>query len=166
MQALHQQGVGTLLNYSVEGPKTASGSVVTCAVSQQHIDATVAAVSTAARFGMSLTEDRSPDGSASVRPTTLALKLSGMMTDPYVFERASTWLSTQKISPFQPKGELFPPPTSGDDATSFSETDRAAMNRLMTELRRVCRLAKDSNVLIMIDAEYSWFQVGDGPFFF
>lgn len=145
------------MNYSAEAPKLAPVSTVVSGVSQQHIDANLAAVAAAAQFGSS--SNQYPVGSAPIRPTTVAIKLSGLVSDPYVFERASSYLSDQNISPYQPTGELFPTASNSNGTLTLSKDDRSTMESLLTELRGICRQAKESNVIVMIDAEYSWFQV-------
>ncbi|KAH9813064.1 FAD-linked oxidoreductase-like protein [Melampsora americana] len=158
LQSLHHQAVGTLMNYSAEAPRPSSAHPLQAGVSQPHIDANLAAVSVASQFESSSTQ--SPIGSAPIRPTTVAIKLSGLVSDPYVFERASSYLSDHQISPYQPTGELFPTSSKSNDdgRPSLSKEDRRTMESLLTELRGICRQAKESNVIVMIDAEYSWFQ--------
>lgn len=156
LQSLHSQGVGTLMNYSAEAPKLAPGSPVVSGVSQHHIDANLAAVAAATQFGRS--SNQYPAGSAPIRPTTVAIKLSGLVSDPYVFERASSYLTDQHISPYKPTGELFPASSTSNGTSTLSKDDRSTMESLLTELRGICREAKENNVIVMIDAEYSWFQ--------
>ncbi|KAG0151408.1 hypothetical protein CROQUDRAFT_667965 [Cronartium quercuum f. sp. fusiforme G11] len=152
LRALYEQGIGTVLNYSVEAPKKTTGeSVGPAAVSRQHIEATQAAVATAAHFGSPPSDQV---GSALVRPTTLAIKISGLVTDPYIFERASTALTLAGRSPFATEPELFP---TGPGST-FTPEDQRTMENLMGELRGICSAAKQAKVIVMIDAEYSWFQ--------
>ncbi|CAH7684805.1 FAD-linked oxidoreductase-like protein, partial [Phakopsora pachyrhizi] len=160
LKTLLDQRVGTLLNYSVEGPDGNEKNhdlKADCQVSQRHIDAILIAVQTASKFGSpSSLEPVYPPGSLRMRPTTLAIKVSGLVTDPYIFKRASDSLNLNHISPYKTSHEVFPRAASSPDP--LSDADRSALEELMEKLRDICKQAKSKDVTLMIDAEYSWFQ--------
>ncbi|KAI9627324.1 hypothetical protein KEM48_009951 [Puccinia striiformis f. sp. tritici PST-130] len=96
-------------------------------------------------------------GSARMKPSSVAIKVSGLVEDPYLFKRASENLQANGLSPFRARGSPFPK-TSPSSPDPLSPSDHLALDGLMDSLRSICQKAKSADIVLMIDAEYSWFQ--------
>ncbi|MBW0478919.1 hypothetical protein O181_018634 [Austropuccinia psidii MF-1] len=161
MAMLYAHQIGTLLNYSVEGPEdnqTTNVSKIQNQVCEKHIKVILRAVEAASNFSASL-DQKYPVGSAKMNPTAIALKISGLVTDPYLFKRASDSLILNHKSPFDSEGDPFPT-LSGNRSQidPLSSSDRLTLESLIQHLREISIKARAANVILMIDAEYSWFQ--------
>ncbi|KAI9613127.1 hypothetical protein H4Q26_010405 [Puccinia striiformis f. sp. tritici PST-130] len=69
-------------------------------------------------------------GSARMKPSSVAIKVSGLVEDPY--------LSNGPLKTYRLMASPLP--------------------RLDGQLRSICQKAKSADIVLMIDAEYSWFQ--------
>lgn len=161
MDSLYVNRIGSLLNYSVEAyekPSATNSSTEVCQVCQESIQAISEAVETLAGHSNS-SKGRYEASSARMKPTAVAIKVSGLVTDPYLFKRASENLISNRLSPFRVQGSLFPSiPASDNLSDPLSSTDHIILQKLMNDLRETCRKAKAADIVVMIDAEYSWFQ--------
>lgn len=161
MDSLFNSNIGALLNYSVEAfekPDSSNGSPKNCQISHESLEAISQSVDSLASYSK-LSEARYEPSSARMKPSAVAIKVSGLVTDPYLFKRASDNLTLNRISPFKAEGSIFPIIRSSDNHNDpLSSTDHAALESLMDNLKKICHKAKAADIVLMIDAEYSWFQ--------
>ncbi|KAN0066465.1 proline dehydrogenase [Thecaphora frezii] len=180
LSELSRNGLGSLLNYSVEVSKdSAQGSSSAlpsqAAIHRPFVDELIHSVDVAAEFtalpstfGAANEEEAKqlaarPDRSGS---TFVAIKLSGLLYDSSVLERASAaivpreWFSSPPepappaaINASGPCGALAIP------IAALKPKDVEALKELWQALREVAlRAQKHGNVRIVVDAEYSWYQ--------
>ncbi|GAA5931545.1 hypothetical protein JCM1841_005543 [Sporobolomyces salmonicolor] len=145
------KGVGVIFNYSAEAPlgafKPASG-IDHASMSEIHL-----AVIEAAKLSTST----SSAPSALIKPSLLAIKLTGLVHDTSLLARASSALISN--STFQRGGRLAVDPTRPfPDSPELSEEDHELLAKLYEGLRKVCCEAKKQGVRLLVDAEQSWFQ--------
>ncbi|GAA5967110.1 hypothetical protein JCM21900_001891 [Sporobolomyces salmonicolor] len=145
------KGVGVIFNYSAEAPlgafKPASG-IDHASMSEIHH-----AVIEAAKLSTST----SSAASALIKPSLLAIKLTGLVHDTSLLARASSVLTSN--STFQRGGRLAVDPTRPfPDSPELSEEDHELLAKLYEGLRKVCCEAKKQGVRLLVDAEQSWFQ--------
>lgn len=154
IERLHNEGVGVLFAYSVESKGSTHSSTdsdTVCRVSSRHMQAMHDAVRVASTFG-------STDEGWSLKPTSVALKFSGLVTDPTIYKRASEALEARGVSSWDHvEGELFP--VAEDGRPGLTKEDAKAMEQLKAQLGDLCGMARERGVRIIVDAEYSWFQV-------
>jgi len=157
MEALYGGNVGTILNYSVEATEGAGREgEEESGVSGESVAAISQTMETLASY--ELGTQGYAASSAHMKPTAVAIKISGLVTDPHIFKRASDNLHANGLSPFRlDVGSPFPPlsPASNDP---LSPSDHLALDQLMHSLRTICQKAKAADIVLMMDAEYSWFQ--------
>ncbi|KAI7940246.1 hypothetical protein MJO28_013898 [Puccinia striiformis f. sp. tritici] len=155
MEALYAGKVGSLLNYSVEALERSGGGGKESGLSLESVAAISRAVDSLA--GYELGAKGYAPGSARMKPSSVAIKVSGLVEDPYLFKRASENLQANGLSPFRARGSPFPK-TSPSSPDPLSPSDHLALDGLMDSLRSICQKAKSADIVLMIDAEYSWFQ--------
>ncbi|POW01476.1 hypothetical protein PSHT_12525 [Puccinia striiformis] len=142
MEALYAGKVGSLLNYSVEALERSGGGGKESGLSLESVAAISRAVDSLAGYEL---------GAKAMR------RVSGLVEDPYLFKRASENLQANGLSPFRARGSPFPK-TSPSSPDPLSPSDHLALDGLMDSLRSICQKAKSADIVLMIDAEYSWFQ--------
>jgi proline dehydrogenase len=146
--------VGCLLNYSAEA--SVAGSVDERGVDEAHVVEAIKALYAVAQFDRPGSSPPSqPTAPYTIKPTLLAIKLTGLIFDPTLLSRATNALvnssSHQRGTPL-PRNPLFPesPELSGDDELQ--------LEKLYEALRSICAKAQEGGVRLLIDAEQSWFQ--------
>lgn len=92
---------------------------------------------------------------AEIKPTLLAIKLTGMIWDPSLLARATTALES---STAYARGERLPSSVLFPSSPELSAEDTQELNKLYQGLRDVASEAKKGGVRLLIDAEQSWFQ--------
>lgn len=181
---LSRDGIGSLLVYSVEvsdkshpnGDKTtATTQDAKSAIHRPFVDELLHSVDVAAQFAaLPSTHGATSDTEAAelaARPnrsgsTFVAIKLSGLLYDSSVLERASAAIVPREW--FSAPPEPAPPlsingkgPCGGlaIPVAALSPSDVQALKELWEVLREVANRAKQhGNVRIAVDAEYSWYQ--------
>lgn len=154
MHSLHEKGIGVLFAYSVEAHADPRATSQACHVSTRHIEAMRNAVAVASHFGLSY-EAAAP---SALKPTSVAVKFSGLVSDPDIYRRAADAMQVAGTTPWDdPEGELFP--MARDGRPGLAEADVKAMQELTEELSGLCAMARERGVRLVVDAEYSWFQV-------
>ncbi|PWN53120.1 FAD-linked oxidoreductase [Violaceomyces palustris] len=188
--SLSREGLGTMFNYSVEvshneakedsskrkpedGKEALSSR--SSAIHRPIVDELLHCIDVAAHFTnlprthgakdeseMTMLANR-PDRSGS---TFLAIKLSGILHDCSVLERASAaivpreWFSSPP-SPLPPLSINGHGPCGGlaIPVAALTQKDVVALKQLWEALREMAiRARKHGNVRLVIDAEYSWYQ--------
>lgn len=150
VDSLGAKGVGLMLNYSAEA--AVDGSAVAKGLNELHIGETLHAVTASARLSSSNTVKDVP---GAIKPTLLAIKLTGLIFEPALLSRATTALlnsSSYLRGTELPEGTLFP---QGPD---LSEEDHADLEKLHDGLRSICAEARAGGVRLLMDAEQSWYQ--------
>ncbi|KAA1079689.1 hypothetical protein PGT21_020968 [Puccinia graminis f. sp. tritici] len=155
MKALYEGEVGSLLNYSVEALEGAGKGSSESGLSRESVAAITRTVESLAGYESGAKGYAA--SSARMKPSAVAIKVSGLVDDPYLFKRASENLLANGLSPFRVNGSPFPIVNS-DIPDPLSPADHLTLDGLMDSLRGVCQKAKAADIVIMIDAEYSWFQ--------
>lgn len=151
VDSLAQHGIGALFNYSAEA--SVDGNAKQSGVNSHHIEETVDAVRSAAQFktnGSSLTALAD-----DIKPSLIAIKLSGLIFEPALLSRASSALlnsSSFLRGTELPAGVLFP------NGPELSEEDHEALKKLHQGLRSICDEARNGGVRLFVDAEQSWYQ--------
>lgn len=91
----------------------------------------------------------------SIKPTLLAIKLTGLIFEPQLLARATSALvnssSYSRGTPL-PASSLFP------DAPELSAEDKENLQKLHDGLRKIAAAAREGGVRLLVDAEQSWFQ--------
>ncbi|SCV71581.1 BQ2448_3169 [Microbotryum intermedium] len=167
------RGIGISLSYSVEA--SVDGSAQAVGVNEKHIREAVEALKTAAVFGpkplstvasSSSSSEAAPSAATAashIRPTLLAIKLTGFIFDPSLLARATTALvgsststSVQLFSPSTviPEHGVSPFPAS----LALSDEDHHQLGQLYAGLRQISTTAREQGVRLLIDAEQSWYQ--------
>lgn len=151
VESLAQHGIGALFNYSAEA--SVDGNARATGVNSHHIEETVDAVRSAAQFKM---YGSSPNAlEDDIKPSLIAIKLSGLIFEPALLTRASTTLiesSSFLRGTELPDGTLFP------EGPGLSEEDHEALGKLHQGLRAICDEARNGGVRLFVDAEQSWYQ--------
>jgi proline dehydrogenase len=103
----------------------------------------------------------SSSSAAEVGSVSIAIKLSGLLSSPAVFERVSAAIVPREHFSLPPA----PAPPAGVGGGSLSvplaaldAADASALKELWEALRGVARHAREKKVRLLIDAEYSWYQ--------
>ncbi|PLW07110.1 hypothetical protein PCASD_04950 [Puccinia coronata f. sp. avenae] len=156
MNALYAKNMGSLLNYSVEALERTGPGGNESELNGEVIAAISRAMDSLASYEISGAKGTYAPCSARMKPTAVAIKVSGLVSDPDLFKRASQNLQVNGVSPFRLNGPPFPTLSSAPDP--LSRSDHLALDDLLDNLRSICRKAKASQIPLMIDAEYSWFQ--------
>lgn len=156
MDALYAGNVGSLLNYSVEALERAGKDKEESGVSGESVAAISQTMDSLATYELGTKGYAA--SSAHMKPTAVAIKISGLVTDPYIFKRASENLQANGLSPFRLDGSPFPTLSHGSP-DPLSRSDHLTLDQLVDSLRSICQKAKSADIVVMMDAEYSWFQV-------
>lgn len=177
LSALSRDGLGAMLNFSVEvsndGKQT--DSTAKLAIHRPFVDELLHSIDVAAKFaalppsyGAQSDEEAAqlalrPDRSGS---TFVAIKLSGLLYDSSVLERASAAIVPREW--FSSPPEPLPPLSINGNGpcgglaipiAALSPKDVDALKQLWEVLREVAHRAQQHGcVRIAIDAEYSWYQ--------
>ncbi|KAK0563533.1 proline dehydrogenase [Tilletia horrida] len=164
IRSLDSMGLGTIFVYSVEylhDKKAAAGSsrvpVSTSAIQQSIVDELVHSV-----------EVGSAASASSAHDIMVAIKLSGLLRDPHILERASAAIVPRELFSHGPPVPTPPAPHTRSNTphgalsiplAALPGEEQAALRELWQALRRVTLAAKRAgNVRLLIDAEYSWYQ--------
>ncbi|GAA5975383.1 hypothetical protein JCM5350_006464 [Sporobolomyces pararoseus] len=164
-----QKGVGVMFNYSAEAPlgasKPSSGIDQNC---MREIHSAVVEAGKLSSPPIASTST-APSSSSAVKPSLLAIKLTGLIYDASLLTRASNALASN--TSFQ-RGEAFSPSapsssSSNDDSITssvfpqspeLSDEDHVQLGALYEGLRKVAGEARRQGVRLLVDAEQSWFQ--------
>lgn len=138
---------GGLLSYSAEAEE-GQGDMLTHPLNEDiHINMEAIQLASSYPPGVS--------SGPSVKPTWVALKLTGFLKDPTVLARASAAL--ENSTDYQ-RGTLTPSRDIFAKHLMLMDSDQKALDALVAELRRMLTVAKSHGVRVDIDAEQSWFQ--------
>ncbi|KAK4699771.1 proline dehydrogenase, partial [Phenoliferia sp. Uapishka_3] len=150
------QGIGCLLNYSAEASVDGSATAK-CGLLDSHITEACAALRAAAKLGVpsASTSEDFTSAPYTIKPTLLAIKLTGLISEPALLARASTALVGS--SAYQ-RGTLIPSSFLFPQSPSLSDEDHEILAKLHDGLKRICAEARDGGVRLFVDAEQSWFQ--------
>ncbi|BGP34066.1 proline dehydrogenase [Rhodotorula toruloides] len=145
-----ERGIGVMLNYSAEAPlgsaKSGGG------IDQAALNEITTAVAEAARLAPS----PAPSAPASsIKPSLLAIKLSGLIYDASILARASTALTS---STTVARGGRLPSSIPFPDSPELTAEDHELLDKLYDGLRKVASEARTHGVRLLVDAEQSWFQ--------
>lgn len=161
--------VGIMFNYSAEAPlgasKPSSGIDQNC---MREIHSAVVEAGKLSSPPIASTST-APPSSSVVKPSLLAIKLTGLIYDASLLTRASNALASN--TSFQ-RGEAFSPSapsssSSNDDSSTssvfpqspeLSDEDHVQLGALYEGLRKVAGEARRQGVRLLVDAEQSWFQ--------
>lgn len=177
LSSLSRDGLGAMLNFSVEVSNDGkqSDNAANLAIHRPFVDELLHSIDVAAKFaalppsyGAQSDEEAAqlalrPDRSGS---TFVAIKLSGLLYDSSVLERASAAIVPREW--FSSPPEPLPPlningkgPCGGlaIPVAALAPKDVDALKQLWEVLREVAHRAQQhGSVRIAIDAEYSWYQ--------
>ncbi len=174
---LSRDNLGALLNFSVEMIEGKQST--TAGQGNTHsaiVDALIESIDVAADFAKrpAWADHTSEEEKAQIlaRPsrdgsTMVAIKVSGILRDPSVLERASAAIVSREYfsappHPFPPSnvnGRYSPCAGLAIPVAALSRTDIDALQELWRALQKLAKRAEQvQNVRITIDAEYSWFQ--------
>ncbi|GAA6063392.1 hypothetical protein JCM10212_002963 [Sporobolomyces blumeae] len=148
------KGVGVMFNYSAEAPlgasKPASG-IDHDAMREIHN-----AVIEAAKLAPP-TIPTSDVPVNAIKPSLLAIKLTGLIYDASLLARAASALTSNSI--FQ-RGDRVPVDATRPfpESADLSDEDHVQLANLYDGLRRVASEAQKQGVRLLVDAEQSWFQ--------
>ncbi|PCH33066.1 FAD-linked oxidoreductase [Wolfiporia cocos MD-104 SS10] len=100
------------------------------------------------------------------RRTWVAIKLSAMLPHPEALVNFSKHLISSRPAPSTPvafPGRPHPTDldvlsTGAPAGSSLTDEDVADLRQLRDDLRAICTRAKERNIKIIVDAEYSWYQ--------
>ncbi|KAK0553183.1 proline dehydrogenase [Tilletia horrida] len=164
IQGLDKMGLGTIFVYSVEFKEKGKAksshngkSPDASALQQTILDEIVHSV-----------EVGSAASSAHSHEVMVAIKLSGLLKDPHILERASAAIVPRELFSRGPPVPTPPQPHTRANTphgalsiplAALPASEQAALRELWQALRRVTLCAKEKgNVRLLIDAEYSFFQ--------
>ncbi|KAK4057046.1 proline dehydrogenase [Microbotryomycetes sp. JL221] len=158
---LADHGIGCLLNYGAEAK--VDGSAKLTGVNDAHMIEAVNAVRHCSKFVSqpisTVNENQlkqvQTNTTSELKPTLLAIKLTGMIWDPSLLKRATLALEN---STSYARGERLSRDVLFPDSPDLTTEDKQELNKLYQGLRDVAREAKKGGVRLLIDAEQSWFQ--------
>ncbi|KAA1079683.1 hypothetical protein PGT21_020810 [Puccinia graminis f. sp. tritici] len=104
MKALYEGEVGSLLNYSVEALEGAGKGSSESGLSRESVAAITRTVESLAGYESGAKGYAA--SSARMKPSAVAIKVSGLVDDPYLFKRASENLLANGLSPFRSQRRL------------------------------------------------------------
>ncbi|GAA5828567.1 hypothetical protein JCM5353_004190 [Sporobolomyces roseus] len=149
-----EKGVGVMFNYSAEAPlgasKPASG------IDQNSMREIHNAVVEAAKLAPT-TKSTTEVPITAIKPSLLAIKLTGLIYDASLLARASSALTSNSIYQRGDRlkvDETRPFPESPD----LTDDDHLQLSKLYDGLRRVAGEAQKQGVRLLVDAEQSWYQ--------
>ena len=160
--------VGVMFNYSAEAPlgssKPSSGIDQNC---MREIHSAVIEAAKLTPTAPSVAAD--PTAQSQVKPSLLAIKLTGLIFDASLLTRASNALTSS--STFARGANFSPTDNDNSDGESLnapsfvfpqspelSEEDHAQLSALYEGLRKVAGEARTQGVRLLVDAEQSWYQ--------
>ncbi|GAA5912682.1 proline dehydrogenase [Sporobolomyces salmoneus] len=164
-----EKGVGVMFNYSAEAPlgssKPTSGIDHNCMREIHSAVIEAAKLTPPSPSTSSTTSSDSPaPTSSAIKPSLLAIKLTGLIYDASLLTRASNALTSS--TSFQ-RGNSFSPSTNSEDSSDnfvfpsspeLSDEDHSQLSELYQGLRTVAREARRQGVRLLVDAEQSWYQ--------
>lgn len=143
-----------MFNYSAEAPlgasKPASG------IDQNSMREIYNAVVEAAKLAPT-TKSTTEVPLTAIKPSLLAIKLTGLIHDASLLARASSALTSNSIYQRGDRlkvDETRPFPESPD----LTDDDHLQLSKLYDGLRRVAGEAQKQGVRLLVDAEQSWYQ--------
>ncbi|GAA5837043.1 hypothetical protein JCM3766R1_006512 [Sporobolomyces carnicolor] len=162
------KGVGVMFNYSAEAPlgssKPSSGIDQNC---MREIHSAVIEAAKLTPTAPSVATN--PTAQSQVKPSLLAIKLTGLIFDASLLSRASNALTSS--STFARGANFSPTDNDNSDGESLnapsfvfpqspelSEEDHAQLSALYEGLRKVAGEARKQGVRLLVDAEQSWYQ--------
>ncbi|KAG8949620.1 hypothetical protein FRC04_008366 [Tulasnella sp. 424] len=166
LNELRAQNKGAIFAYSVEVDEkgSTSGNQSQSPQYRKNVDEMIHSIDVAAEFD----DKHSLDSrSARGRKTWVALKLSALVPS------ATTLLHfSEHLIATRPKDNLVhypgtPSPTDLDilapaavrpEGSPLTDEDVTALRELKDNLERICAKAKEKNVTIIVDSEYTWYQ--------
>lgn len=146
------KGIGCLLNYSAEAKVDGSSNSKLVGINPLHLQQTLDATSACSKFKLPNSTEMAE---GSLKPTLLAVKLTGLIFEPALLSRATSALlnsSTYARGGDFSNGTLFP------DGPELSEEDHINLQKLHTGLKRICAEGQKAGVRLLFDAEQSWYQ--------
>ncbi|KAI0271717.1 FAD-linked oxidoreductase-like protein [Gloeopeniophorella convolvens] len=167
IRQLRAENKGALFAYSVEVDEHEAAGGARSSRDPAHkliVQEMIRSIDVAADFedSQALAADASP---GSGRRTWVAIKLSALLPNPAALFNLSKYLASRHAhDPI-----LFPGCPHIDDLSILRSTepstgspltaqDLADLRELHSDLTRICNRAKERNVRLIIDAEYSWYQ--------
>lgn len=141
-----------MLNYSAEASNDRTSN--SHGINDANVREAVNAVQAAARFDQPGATEAAEKQLYIIKPTLLAIKLTGMIAEPALFARATNALlsSSEYQRGTLSNARLFP------DSPELSDEDKQDLNKLYEGLREVAHEAREGGVRLLIDAEQSWYQ--------
>lgn len=141
-----------MLNYSAEA--SVDGSNKLLGINNAHVKEAVNALKAAARFEQPGGALAANTDTYTIKPTLLAIKLTGLIFEPALLARATTALvnSSEYQRGSLSSTQLFP------DSPELSDQDKEDLAKLHAGLREIATQARDGGVRLLVDAEQSWFQ--------
>ncbi|KAA1106763.1 hypothetical protein PGT21_000509 [Puccinia graminis f. sp. tritici] len=124
-EALYEGEVGSLLNYSVEALEGAGKGSSESGLSRESVAAITRTVESLAGYESGAKGYAA--SSARMKPSAVAIKVSGLVDDPYLFKRASENLLANGLSPFRVNGS----PSQSSTPTSLILSPRLTISPSM-----------------------------------
>ncbi|KAF8272420.1 FAD-linked oxidoreductase-like protein [Lactarius quietus] len=161
---LRAENKGALFAYSVEvevDAATSGSPSFREPVHKRIVQEMIRSIDVAADFE----DSRARANESSGRRTWVAIKLSALLPNPTTLLHLSTHLSSlHTTDPI-----LFPGCPRADDlavlnskdlpsSSSLTAQDVADLRELLVDLNRICSRARERNVRLIVDAEYTWYQ--------
>ncbi|GAA5944616.1 proline dehydrogenase [Sporobolomyces koalae] len=150
-----KNGVGVMFNYSAEAPLGASKP--SSGIDQSSMREIHNAVVEAAKLAPPVFPSDAVPVTA-IKPSLLAIKLTGLIYDASLLARASSALANNSSTQ---RGGMIASSTSSrpfPESPELSDDDHLQLAKLYEGLRRVAGEAQKQGVRLLVDAEQSWFQ--------
>lgn len=165
IRQLRAENKGALFAYSVEvevDVATTSGArTLREPVHKRIVQEMIRSIDVAADFE----DSRARANESSGRRTWVAIKLSALVPNPTTLLHLSTHISSLHATdpvlfPGCPRADDLAVLRSDDLPSSSPVTaqDLADLRELLVDLNRICNRARERNVRLIVDAEYSWYQ--------
>lgn len=110
-------------------------------------------------------DSRARADESSGRRTWVAIKLSALLPNPNTLLHLSAHLSSLRATdsvqfPGCPRSDDLAVIKSNDlpSSSPLTAQDLADLGELLVDLNRICSRARERNVRLIVDAEYSWYQ--------
>ncbi|KAH9048797.1 FAD-linked oxidoreductase [Lactarius hengduanensis] len=164
IRQLRAENKGAIFAYSVEADAddAASGArSLREPVHKRIVQEMICSINVAADFE----DSRARADESSGRRTWVAIKLSALLPNPNTLLHLSAHLSSLHAA----DPVLFPGCPRADDlavlksndlpsSSPLTAQDLADLGELLVDLNRICSRARERNVRLIVDAEYSWYQ--------
>ncbi|KAH8988213.1 FAD-linked oxidoreductase [Lactarius akahatsu] len=164
IRQLRAENKGALFAYSVEADAddAASGArSLREPVHKRIVQEMIRSINVAADFE----DSRARADESSGRRTWVAIKLSALLPNPNTLLHLSAHLSSfhatdPVLFPGCPRADDLAVLKSNDlpSSSPLTAQDLADLGELLVDLNRICSRARERNVRLIVDAEYSWYQ--------